>query len=169
MRTSLLAVLSLAVIVLFSSCTRRKEIRTVELGAKAEIGPFIYQAFETRWPESLGDRIAKDRFFTVRVSALNSGSADTTVPSFELLDDQGNAYPELADGTGVSNWIGVSRKVEPGHSEQGTVAFDVPPKHFRLRVADENDNFMYIDIPLNLTSEEPVDRKLMEAIPPPSK
>lgn len=144
---------------------KRKEVRTVQLGEKAEIGPFVYRAYETQWPISLGDRTASNRFFTIKVTVLNAGSADATIPSFEVVDDQGNSYPELSDGTGVEGWLGLTRKVGVAQTEQGAVVFDVAPKHYRLRIADENDNFMYIDIPLNLSSEEPVQKKLEEAVP----
>jgi len=149
-----------------NGCTfKKKEVRTVQLGEKAEIGPFIYRAYETQWPISLGDRIASNRFFTIKVSILNSGSADATIPSFDVVDDQGNSYPELSDGAGVERWLGLTRKAGVGQTEQGSVVFDVAPKHYRLRVADENDNFMYIDIPLNLNSEEPAQKRLEESTP----
>jgi len=170
MKVSPIAVFSLSLLVLcfltLSGCTfKRKEVRTVSIGEQALIGPFIYQAFDTRWPLSLGDRTPKDRFFTIRISIRNSSSNDATIPSLEVVDDTGNSYPEMTDGTGVYQWLGLSRKVAAVSTEQGTVAFDVPPKHYRLRVADENDNFMYIDIPLNLTTEEPDGKALDPALP----
>ena len=139
------------------------------MGEKAVIGPFIYQAYETQWPISLGSRAAKDRFFIIRLSILNAGSADTTIPSLEVVDDQGNSFPEQTDGTGVDGWLGLSRKVGAAQTEQGTIVFDVVPKHYRLRVADESDEFMYIDIPLNLNSEEPAQKKLEDTAPPPHR
>ena len=170
MRVSAIVAVSLSVLALFSltitGCTfKRKEVRTVSMGEQALIGPFTYQAFDTRWPLSLGDRTPKDRFFTVRVSIRNSSSNDATIPTFEVVNDAGQSYPEVSDGAGIDQWLGLSRNVAGVSIEQGTVAFDVPPKHYRLRVADENDNFMYIDIPLNLTSEEPEGKQLERATP----
>ena len=163
MKFNVIGTLMLALLFSSTACTfKKKEVRTVQLGDKAEIGPFIYRAFETQWPVSLGTRNASDRFFILRVSILNAGSADTTIPSFELVDDQGNTYTELNDGTGVDHWLGLTRKVGVAQTEQGSIIFDVAPKHYRLRVADENDNFMYIDIPLNLNSEEPAGKKIFE-------
>lgn len=169
MKVSLWIGLALVVLVSNGCASRKKEVRVVELGAKAEIGPFVYQAFDTHWPLELGDRIPKERFFTIHLSALNSGTMETTVPSLELVDDDGNSYPESTDGTGLDNWMGLARKVGPGQTEQGTILFDVPPKHYRLRVADENDNFMYIDVPFNLSTEEPVEKKALEGTPLPQR
>jgi hypothetical protein len=166
MKVSALVAFLLTLAVLSSGCFGKKEIRTVGLGEKAEIGPFIYQAMETRWPMSLGGRSAKDRFFIVRVTVLNSGAGDAHIPSFEVVDDEGNSHPELSDGTGVENWLGVVRKLPVAQTDQGNIVFDVPPKHYRLRVADEGDNFMYIDIPLNLTSEEPERKRIEDATTP---
>jgi len=165
MRISAFAAFSLTLLVLLSGCSKKREVRTVGLGEKAAIGTFVYQAIETRWPMSLGGRSPKDRFFVLRVSIFNSGSADATIPGFEVVDDTGNSYPESVDGTGVENWLGVTRKLPQANTETGNIVFDVPPKHYRLRIADENDNFMYVDIPLNLNSEEP-DSKKIEGINP---
>jgi len=149
-----IALLGLAI--LSVSCSNKKEIRVVSLGEKAEIGGLVYQAIDTHWPMTLGERTPKERFFVIRISIRNAGGSDATIPAFELLDDADNSFPESADGAGVEKWLGMSRKLANGASEQGDILFDVPPKHYRLRVADENDtNFMYVDIPLNLTKEDP--------------
>jgi hypothetical protein len=134
------------------------------MGEKAEIGSFIYRAIETHWPMTHAGRTPKDRFFVVSVTILNSGTSEATVPGFEVIDDAGNAFPEVVDGAGVDHWLGVSRSLSVANTDQGNVVFDVPPKHYRLRVADENDNFMYIDIPLNLSSEEPEGKKVIDGL-----
>ena len=157
--------MSMTLLVISSGCSRKKEIRTFTLGEKAEIGNYTYQAIETRWPMTLEGRTPKERFFLVRMSVLNKGGADATIPGLEVIDDAGTAFPEATDGTGVPNWIGLSRKVHPGDTEQAVFVFDVPPKHYRLRVADDNDEFVYVDIPLNLTSEEPESKKVEGVVP----
>jgi hypothetical protein len=168
MRLSHVAACSLILLVFSGSCTRKKEIRTITMGEKAEIGPFIYQAYDTAWPLQLGERTPKDRFFIVHVTVTNSGGGNVNIPTLEVIDDQNRSYPELGDGTGVEKWLGLSRSIQPAEMAQGSVVFDVPPKHYRLRVADESDNFMYIDIPLNLNSEAP-DRAPLEAPAAPAK
>ena len=155
MRISAIAAISLVLLCVTGGCSRKKEVRVFQMGEKAEVGPFIYQAGETHWLHTLGDRTAKDRFFVIHISALNSSSKEATVPAFEVVDDAGNEFPELPDGTGVDNWVGITRKLPVANTLQGSIVFDVPPKHYRLKVSDENDEFMYYDIPLSLTSEEP--------------
>jgi hypothetical protein len=135
------------------------------MGEKAEIGAFTYQAIETRWPMTLEGRSAKDRFFLVRISVINTGANQETIPGLEVVDDAGNAFPEVADGGGVPDWLGVSRRLASANTQQGVVVFDVPPKHYRLRVSDDADNSMFIDIPLNLNSEEPESKKIEGLVP----
>lgn len=175
MRISVWVAISLGLLTLTSGCSsEKKKVRIVAFGEKAEVGPFVYQGFETKWPMNLKDpggkdaegkpketeRTAKDRFLIISLSVLNSGTVDSTIPSFELVDDQDNSYPEQMDGTGVEKWLGLSRKLRSAESDQGAIVFDVPPKHYRLRVADEADNFIYVDVPFNLMTENPASQNL---------
>jgi hypothetical protein len=155
-----LVALLLTLLVVAPGCSRKKEVRTVGMGEKAEIGPLSYHAMETRWPMTLEGRTPKERFFIVNISVLNSGGTEVNIPAFEIVDDDGNSYPELADGTGVEQWLGITRRLSVANTDHGNIVFDAPPKHYRLRVADENDNFMYIDIPLNLSTEDPTTKKI---------
>ena len=152
-------------LILLCGCSKKKEIRSVAMGDKAEIGNFVYRVIETHWPMTLQGRSPKDRFFILHVTVVNSGSGAATIPGFEIVDDQNNSYPEVLDGSGVENWLGVTRQIKGAETEQGNIVFDVQPKHYRLRVADETDDFMYIDIPLNLESEQPAN-KAIEDLPP---
>jgi hypothetical protein len=127
---------------------------TFNMGERAQVGPLIYTVFDSHWELSLGDqptpRIPTNRFFIVNVSAVNSAGAAVSIPTFSLVDDSGQVYQELDNGEGVKNWLGFVRRVRPAESAQGTIVFDVPQKAFKLRVADEEDHFAMINIPLSL-------------------
>jgi len=131
------------------------------MGERVTAGSLVYNVFEDQWKAQLGEgtetpRVPKDRFFLVRVSVVNGGSTDLLVPTLNLVDDSGQTYAELPDGTGVPAWTGYLRKVKPAETLQGNIVFDVPPKHYRLRVADENSQKTRdIDIPLNFASDTP--------------
>jgi hypothetical protein len=44
----------------------------------------------------------------------------------------------------------------PNDSTQGNVVFDVPPRHYKLKVTDETgDHIAYIDIPLSFGADTP--------------
>ncbi|MFN7994564.1 MAG: DUF4352 domain-containing protein [Bryobacteraceae bacterium] len=124
------------------------------MGERVNAGSLQYNVFDGQWRAQLGEgheaRVPKDRFFIIRLSVANSASADLMIPALTLVDDNGQTYPELSDGSQVPSWMGFLRKAHPAENLQGTVVFDVPPRHYRLRVADENDQKSEeIDIPLS--------------------
>ena len=147
---------------LLTSCGDDKPVplRTYPLGEKVYVGHLVYTAFETQWltqiPQSPLPRIPKNRFFLVRLSAVNSGAADVAVPGFSIEDDKGNTYEELTNGEGVPQWIGAFRQVHPADSVAGYAVFDAPPGHYKLKVTDEEgDKGALIDVPLTFGAETP--------------
>jgi len=139
-----------------TACSEQAEtIRTYNMGERVQAGPLVYDAFQTNWSLKLGDgadaRSPANRFLLVRLSIHNGGATDSGVPTLSLVDDRGQVFNELTDGTGVNNWLGIVRKIGPIQAKEGEVAFDVPPRHYRLRVADETDQIAaYIDLPLTI-------------------
>ncbi len=136
------------------------ETQVHRMGERVTAGSLVYNVFEDQWKAKLGEgaetRVPKDRFFLIRLSVVNGGATDLMVPTLNLVDDSGQAYAELSDGSQVPQWTGFLKKVKPAENLQGYVVFDVAPKHYRLRVSDENSQFTRdIDIPLSFTSDAP--------------
>ena len=130
------------------------------MGERVTAGPLVYNVFDDQWKTQFGQgadaRIPKDRFFLVHLSVVNGGAADVMVPTMNLVDDSGQAYGELSDGDGVPEWIGYLRRVQPAGTLQGNVVFDVPPKHYHLRLSEESGNATReVDLPLNFTPDKP--------------
>jgi hypothetical protein len=129
-------------------------------GDKATVGPLVYNVTDTEVADKLGDdpnseRTPQDRFVLVRVSVSNSGPEEEPIPAMTLVDDGGHNYTELSDGAGVTNWLGVVRKVGPTQTETGVVVFDAPTKHYRLRLNDPLDEKeIAIDVPFNFIHEQ---------------
>ena len=118
------------------------------------------KVLEDQWKTQLAQgtdaRVPKDRFFLLRLSVVNAGSTDVLVPGLTLVDDSGQSYQEMSNGDQVPQWMGYLRRAKPTETLQGNVVFDVPPKHYRLRVSDEtSQKSRDIDIPLNFTSDSP--------------
>ena len=135
-------------------------VRTYNMGEKIELGHINYQVFETQWLTHIGEgadaRIPQNRFFLIRVIAVNGSGGEATVPTMSVQDDKGVLYNELSDGTGVPQWAGYLRNVKPAESVQGNVLFDAPPQHYKLKLTDETgDRTALVDIPLNFGSETP--------------
>ncbi len=132
----------------------RAVIGNYKLGEKAQVGPLIYTVFETQYLTSIGEgvdaRLPKGRFLVIHMSVVNGGgNSDQPIPTVTLVDDQGASYSELDNGAGIPQWFGFARKVRPAESLTGDVIFDVPPKHYELRIPDELDeHFALVDIPV---------------------
>ena len=154
-------------------------VRTFNMGERVTLGHLVYTVYETQWLTQLGDapdaRVPQHRYFLIRMSAVNGSSKEVTVPSFTIQDDSGNSFPELSDGSNVPQYIGYLRKVKPAESVQGHALFDAPPRHYKLRIQDEDgERAALVDIPLSFTSESPDvpqvgDKKTMPQPVPPKK
>ena len=135
-------------------------MRSYSMGERATVGHVVYVVFETQWLTHIGTgadaRVPEHRFFLVRLNAVNSLGSDILVPNFSIEDDSGNTYPELSSGEGVPQYIGYLRSVKPAESVQGNALFDAPPRHYKMKIADETGGKVaYIDIPLSFVSETP--------------
>ncbi len=132
------------------------------MGERVTLGHIVYVVYETQWLTHLGEgvdqHVPQNRYFLIRMSAVNGSNQDLTVPNFSIEDDNGKTYPELGgdQAVGVPQYIGYLRTVKPAEAAQGHALFDAPPRHYRLRIMDENsDKMAYIDIPLSFASESP--------------
>lgn len=145
------------------SCSSGEKVdsaHTYQMGERAPVGHIIYTVFEKQWQNQLGNgaeaRVPQNRFFLVRLSVVNSGGGEVIIPKAELVDDGGTSYPEATDGDGVQDWIGNTRQVRPSETAQGYLLFDVPPKHYKLKLFGEEDKqAALIDIPLSFDSDVP--------------
>jgi len=133
-----------------------------KIGERAQVGPLIYNVYEMQYMVNIGEgadtRVPNNRFLVVHVSVVNSGgaSADQSIPTFTLIDDAGTVYTELDNGAGVQQWLGFARKVRPAESTSGNIVFDVAPKHYKLRIADETDeHYGLVDLPLTYGTPTP--------------
>jgi hypothetical protein len=137
--------LGLGALLFLNSCGESKDrtVKIYDMGTRVEVGHLIYTVFETEWLSQIGAgdtaRVPKNRFFMVRLTAVNSGSEELDVPNVSLVDDHGDMVDELPDGDQVPQWIGFVRKAKPADSISGNVVFDAAPKHYRLRLTDENN------------------------------
>jgi Domain of unknown function (DUF4352) len=161
MRFSPLITAALAVCLLACSNADKTEApHTYQMGERVTVGHMIYTVFERQWHTEFGSgpdaRLPQNRFYLLRISVVNSGGNEAIIPKTELIDDSGVSYPESADGEGVQDWIGNTRQVPPSDAAQGYILFDVPPKHYKLKVlGEEEKQLALVDIPLTFDSDVP--------------
>lgn len=142
-----------------SSAPAEPPLMKYNLGEKVPVGHLTYTVFETQWMTHFGEgvdaRVPQNRFFLVRLSAVNGGVSDAIIPNFTIQDDNGHTYNELSDGEGVPQWMGYLRSAKPADFVQGNVVFDAPPAHYRLKISDSEKHAALVDIPLSFGAETP--------------
>jgi len=145
---------------LLSGCSEKTTPppRVYAMGDKAAVGPVLYTVFETQWLTHLGvppdEKVPQNRFFLVRIGAVNGGGSDTMLPSMTLEDDKGQSYSEVTTDVGAPQWLGVLRSVHPADSTTGNIVFDCPPAHYTLHINDDlTGRSAIVDIPLTFNSE----------------
>lgn len=133
------------------------------LGAPLAVGQLTYTAVETEWRDSIesskGPRTPKNRFLLVNVTVMNASSEQKAAPLLQLVDAKGVVHAEVAEGDGVTDWMGYLRLLPPRESRSGRLLFDVPQGACKLRISSggdpENEQTALIDLPLQLNSEVP--------------
>lgn len=167
-----LALAAIASAAVLSCCNRPQAVqpRLFRMGERVEVGPLIYNILDTEWRTQLGEgaeaRSPRNRFLLVQLSVTNSGIKESHIPPIVLEDSRGKTWPEETQGEGVTNWLGLLRKLAPAQTEQGRVLFDVPTGAYRLRVTDDSpepgtEKTAFVDLPLRL-EPEPLPQVLKE-------
>ncbi len=132
------------------------------MGDRVRLGNISYVVVSSQWRTQLGEgfqvRSPSNRFLVMNMSVTNGGGAPVSIPLLTLVDAQGNEYRELQDGTGLSNWMGLIRTVEPADTLQGRLLFDVPLTSYTLRIPDIEDETLErsasVEIPLDLQIDD---------------
>lgn len=149
---------TVALAVLASCGEKAPPVHTYPMGERVPVGHLVYAAFDTQWlPQigtGLGARVPQNRFLLVRVSITNSAGERVAAPDLTIVDDAGKSFQELSDGQDVPQWIGYLRQINATDTAQGNLVFDVPPRHYKLRVTDEQgDQSALIDLPLEFNPQ----------------
>lgn len=162
MRISLSAVTVALALAGLSACSPSEEAEprpsTYQMGERVPLGHLIYTVFDRQWLPQVGDgvdaRVPQNRFYQVRVSVLNSGGGNLIIPGIALVDDAGVAHAEIENGDGFPDFLGAVSQVAPAETAQGNLVFDVQPKHYKLKLSDEEGKrFAVVDIPLSFDTD----------------
>ena len=144
------------------SCSKTEAVvepvRTYQIGEKVKLPPLMYTVFEKQWATEFGigaeARLPKTRFYLIRIGATNTGSSEAYVPNMTLEDDAGGTCAETQDGTGAPHWLGYLRSVKPADTIQGNILFDCAPKHYKLKLTNEDGLAAYVDLPLSFDNAD---------------
>jgi hypothetical protein len=137
-------------------------VNVYRMGDKVQVGPLIYNVFETNWLAQIGQgpqaRAPSHRFLVMHVMIVNGGAEKLPVPSFKLVDEAGGIYNESTEGQDVARWLGMIRSLKPADTLEGNVLFDVEPKSYKLKLDDgsETGKVLMVDLPLQFDAKEPL-------------
>jgi len=157
----LAAILLLSAGLSLTGCSKVAQTQaSYRMGEAMRVGPFVYNVLESQWKTELGDmfqmRVPQNRFLLLRLTVTNSGGGEMVMPLLNLEDSQGNTFPELQDGQGITGWMGLLRSVPAAQTEEGWIAFDVPTNAYTLRLSDggeaDAEKTLLVDIPLSMDS-----------------
>ncbi len=142
------------------SSTPARQSRTFPAGDKILVGRMTYSLIDVQiqptlpGPDPANPRTPQNRFYSVQISVSNGGNEDTPIPALALVNDAGQSFNELSDGSGQARWLGMVRRVAPGQTEEGVILFDVPTAHYKLKLTDDTEvDELYADVPLNFAHE----------------
>jgi hypothetical protein len=161
---SLLFTLPFALVILSLTGCSVKEPEPVassyQMGERIALGKLVYTVVERQWLPQVGTgvdaRVPQNRFFLVRISAVNKSAGATIIPAVSLVDDSAGTFPEVQNGDGIPDFIGSLREVAPAATTQGNLVFDVAPKHYKLKLTDEDGKSVaLVDIPLTFEADTP--------------
>jgi len=138
---------AVCVAALLCGCNRStiRPEKSYPAGSTVEVGKLIYSVSNPQWSGSLegeqGPRMPTHKFLVLTVSVTSKNSEAATMPLLTIVDGSGQSYLELDKGEGLTNWLGLFRKIEPNGSEGGSVVFDVPSGKgpYKLRVSSGGD------------------------------
>jgi hypothetical protein len=136
-------------------------VNVYRMGDKVQVGPLIYNVFETKWLAQIGEgprgRAPAHRFLVMHVMIVNSGAETLPVPSFKLQDEAGGLHNESMEGQDVTRWLGMIRNLKPADTLEGNILFDVDPKSYKLKLDDgsETGKVLMVDLPLEFEANKP--------------
>ena len=127
------------------------------MGDVIRCGWFSYNVLESTYKSQLGGGTLAKRptngFMLLRLQATSSAGETVAVPFLRLETADGTLIHEVEDTGGMSDWMGVLRRVEPGGTETGWIVFDVPPGVYGLRLSDgviESEQISMVKIPFQV-------------------
>jgi hypothetical protein len=120
------------------------------------IGYWSYLCHDTYWTPILGGfspesaERANAAFLVINIEVRNEDMSASTIPVFQLVDEEGRTYDESSAGAMSQGFFSVFEKLNPGVSKRADIAFDVPPnRHYSLLVSGgiESDKHAFVKLP----------------------
>jgi hypothetical protein len=130
------------------------------------LGGVEHTVLTAEWRGALGEgassRLPDNQFLVLRIALTNETDNPAEIASMRLVADDGTEYEELADGSGLFDWLGLVRTLSSKESRQGDVLFDAPRAVYKLKLAEqsadgEEINVAMVEIPVRVDETLPAE------------
>lgn len=130
-----------------------------KMGETITLGGIEHTILGAEWRTALGQgaeaRVPAQQFLVIKMAVSNGENPSTEIASLRLVAANGEEFGELADGSGLPDWLGLARLLSPRESRQGTVLFDAPRAVYTLKLVEhtideDNANVALVEIPIRM-------------------
>lgn len=123
-----------------AGCTQPPPIH--KIGDNVEVGGLVYTIAEADWMNDIqtggGTRTPQQKFLVIRLSIRNTSNKEVTLPLLNAVKGGpgGAEMLELSESSGIEDWLGVLRTLNPTETKTGRIVFDMPMGAYVLRLTD---------------------------------
>ena len=147
------------------------KLRIFKVGQLIKVGYWTYKVNGVQYgdlmPSGYG-RVerAHGTFIVLNITATNNDSSESTFPQVQLVGADGTIASETSAGSLSEGRLDWTTKLNPGLSTQGTVAFDVRPQFYIVKLTggyESNENAYVALPPMKSASDTSEDSAPVEA------
>lgn len=152
---------------LFTACGEKSApVKYGRMGEAMVLGGVEHTVLMAEWRGSIGEgassRLPNNQFLVLRIALTNETDSPAEIASMRLVAEDGSEYEELADGSGLVDWLGLVRTLSSKENRQGDVLFDAPRSVYKLKLSEhsidgEEINVAMVEIPVRVDQMLPSD------------
>ena len=142
------------------------------IGDTVTVGYWTYVCRGGRWTPAIltyGEQFqrADSAFLIIYLNAKNNDNSASTLPPVHLVDDQGREFDESSESIYLQSSFGLLKKLNPGVQSNGTLLFDAPAGHYRLKLSGgfESGRYALVDLAEQPEAAAPVSRSPTNSVP----
>ncbi len=141
-------------------------VKYARMGEAIVLGDVEHAVLVADWRGSIGEgpsaRVPENQFLVLRIALSNEADRPAEMASLRLIADDGTEYEELADGSGLADWLGLVRTLSAKESRNGDVLFDAPRGVYKLKLAEHSAdgdeiNVAMVEIPVRVDQVLPAE------------
>lgn len=147
----------------FAGCaTQGGKVTYAKMGETVPLGAVSHTVLGAEWRPGLGEgataRVPTYQFLILRLVTANGVDSPSEIASVQLVAPNGTEYDELADGSGLPEWLGLARTLSANESRQGNVLFDAPRGVYKLKLTEptidgDQADVAMVEIPIRLEDD----------------